>query len=163
VKVRIADRLGMADTRITLTKAMEERLAPPYDDRGRLSRNWHFQALSGAGALRSTVNDLLKFAAANLGRGDPRLVEVLASCHAARVPVSERLRVGLGWHQSPVRLGGAWAIWHNGGTGGYSSWIGFVKETGTAVVVLSNVTPPAPPATSGPDQIGIEILELLNP
>ena len=32
-------------------------------------------------------------------------------------------------------------IWHNGGTGNYNSYLGFNPETGTAVVVLSNLVP----------------------
>ena len=32
-------------------------------------------------------------------------------------------------------------IWHNGGTGHYNSYLGFNPETGTAVVVLSNLAP----------------------
>ncbi|HKS17298.1 MAG TPA: serine hydrolase domain-containing protein, partial [Planctomycetota bacterium] len=136
----------------------------PRDIYGSPAKNWHFQALAGAGALRSTVNDLLKFAAANLGQGNPRIAGVLATCHASREGevVPDRLRVGLAWHQSPVRAGGNWVIWHNGGTAGYSAFIGFVKETGTAVVVLSNGPPPEQ-GQSPVDQIGFEILELLNP
>ena len=32
-------------------------------------------------------------------------------------------------------------IWHNGGTGHYNSYLGFCPETGTSVVVLSNLPP----------------------
>jgi D-alanyl-D-alanine-carboxypeptidase/D-alanyl-D-alanine-endopeptidase len=163
---RIADPLKMRDTRITLTGAMEARLAPPYDHKGKPSHTWQFQALAGAGALRSTVDDLLKFAAANLGQGNPRMTGVLASCHAVRHEVvSDRLRIGLAWHLSPLRTGSPqWVTWHNGATGGYASFLGFVKETGTAVVVLSNGSlAPTHDAKSECDQIGFEILELLNP
>jgi CubicO group peptidase (beta-lactamase class C family) len=158
---RIADPLGMADTRITLSETMKARLAPPYNEKWNPARNWNFQALAGAGALRSTVNDLLRFLSANLGRGEPRLVEVLASCHATRRSISDRLRIGLGWRQSPVRSGGHWVIWHSGKTGGYASWIGFVKESGTAVVVLSNTSGDAALATT--EAVATEILGLLNP
>jgi CubicO group peptidase (beta-lactamase class C family) len=144
---------------------MKKRLAPGYDASGKQVRNWNFDALAGAGALRSTVNDMLKFLAANLGRGDSRLTGALASCHAVRPEgevVKDRLRVGLAWHQSPLKAGGKWVVWHNGGTGGYSSFIGLVKETGTAVVVLSNGAPAPTSGASPADEIGFEILEKLN-
>jgi CubicO group peptidase (beta-lactamase class C family) len=32
-------------------------------------------------------------------------------------------------------------IWHNGGTDDYNSYLGFDPESGTAVVVLSNLSP----------------------
>ena len=161
---RLTGPLRMGDTRTTLLDGMKERLAPPYSLDGKPSRNWNFQVLAGAGALKSSVDDLLKFAAANLGKGDPRLVETLATCHAVRhEPFPARLRVGLAWNHSPVRAGGAWVTWHNGGTGGYSAFIGFVKETGTAVVILANASPAIPPSPSETDQAGFELLELLNP
>jgi len=161
VTARIAGPLGMPDTRITLAEKLKARLAPPFDENGKPARNWNFQALAGAGALKSTVNDLLRFLAANLGKGEPRLVEVLASCHATRRSVTDRLRIGLGWRQSPVRSGGNWTIWHSGKTGGYVSWIGFVKESNTAVVVLSNTS--GDNALKATESVATEILELLNP
>ncbi|HEU4339354.1 MAG TPA: serine hydrolase domain-containing protein [Planctomycetota bacterium] len=164
---RIANPLGMRDTRITLTESMQARLAWPYDVHGKPAHGWNFRALAGCGALRSTVRDLLRFAAANLGQGDPRLTAVLASCHAVRLKEDvfpDRLRVGLGWHHSPLRAGGKWVIWHNGGTGGYTSFLGFAKETGTAVVVLTNSGPSMErDKPSAADQIGMEVLEYLNP
>lgn len=47
-------------------------------------------------------------------------------------------------------------IWHNGATGNYNSYLGFCPETGTAVVVLSNLSPGFRiPATV----VGIKLLE----
>src|ERR1035441_6475414 len=43
-------------------------------------------------------------------------------------------QVGLGWAIQPKSS----LVWHNGGTGGYRSWIGFNKKTRSGVVVLSN-------------------------
>jgi tetratricopeptide (TPR) repeat protein len=42
-------------------------------------------------------------------------------------------------------------IWHNGGTGGYRTFCGFVKETGKGVVVLTN-------SDKGADDIGMRLL-----
>jgi CubicO group peptidase (beta-lactamase class C family) len=43
-------------------------------------------------------------------------------------------------------------LWHTGGTGGFRSFLGFVKETETGVVVLSN-------CARSVDAIGFRILE----
>ena len=155
---RLTSRIGMRSTGITLADPVKVRLAPPYFANGSPAHNWHFKALAGAGALRSTANDLLKLVSVNLGRGEPYVAETFASCHAVRVePNRDSLRVGLGWHVSPVRPKGPWATWHNGGTEGYSSFIGFIKESRTGVVVLSNTFTPAA------DRIGMDILSKLNP
>jgi serine-type D-Ala-D-Ala carboxypeptidase/endopeptidase len=44
-------------------------------------------------------------------------------------------------------------IWHNGGTGGFRSFIGFERKTGMGVVVLSNAETP-----EGVDDIGQHLL-----
>ena len=58
-------------------------------------------------------------------------------------------RVGLGWHISKGAEGDV--VWHNGGTGGYRTFAGFVKATGKGVVVLTN-------STKGADDIGFRLL-----
>jgi tetratricopeptide (TPR) repeat protein len=61
------------------------------------------------------------------------------------------MSVGLGWHVLKGKNGDV--IWHNGGTGGYRAFAGFVKETGEGVVLLTN-------STMSVDDIGFH---LLNP
>jgi CubicO group peptidase (beta-lactamase class C family) len=46
-------------------------------------------------------------------------------------------------------------VWHNGGTGGYRSFVGFIREREAAVVVLAN-------SAKSVDSVGVEILRLLN-
>jgi CubicO group peptidase (beta-lactamase class C family) len=49
---------------------------------------------------------------------------------------SANMQIGLGWHI--VRKPYGQVIWHNGGTGGYHSFMGFSPETGRGVAVLAN-------------------------
>jgi len=67
VSKRITGPLGMTSTLITLSPAVKTRLATGHDDKLKPVANWDFSTLPGAGALRSTVNDMLTFLAANLG------------------------------------------------------------------------------------------------
>ncbi|MEZ6070920.1 MAG: hypothetical protein R3C10_11760 [Pirellulales bacterium] len=46
------------------------RLAPPYDAMLQPAKNWDLPTLTGAGGIRSTTNDLLKFVAASLAEDD---------------------------------------------------------------------------------------------
>ncbi|HEX7898155.1 MAG TPA: serine hydrolase domain-containing protein [Planctomycetota bacterium] len=145
---RICGPLGLKDTRIALSDGQKRRLAPGHSG-GQAVWNWDIPVISGAGALRSTADDLLRFLAANLeGR--------FAASHQPRFRTSEGdTWVALGWHVSPLP-GGRPMVWHNGGTGGYRSFAGFVKESRTAVVVLSNT------AEDFVDPLGVAILELLQ-
>ncbi len=132
----ICDPLKMSDTRIKLSDEQRKRLAPPYNGDLDDEKNWDFDALAGAGALRSTANDLLKFAAASLSHdGRP----VMKAIHTAWMPHYGKpgeIRVGLCWQLA--RDGVTW--WHNGQTGGYSSAIFVYPPQKMAVVVLCNTS-----------------------
>jgi CubicO group peptidase (beta-lactamase class C family) len=146
VTEKICRPLGMNDTVVTLSEDQKRRLAPPHRPDGKAVKNWDLPAFAGAGALRSTAGDMLRFLAANLGGAPRDLAEAVTTSHAPRTP-----KTGLGWHFTP-RSGGAWSVWHNGGTGGYASFCGFVKEKRAAVVVLSNTS-------QSVDEIGLRLLE----
>ena len=67
VRVRITEPLGMPDTGITLSSSMKQRMATGHNAMLAPVANWDFPALAGAGALRSSANDMLSFLEAFLG------------------------------------------------------------------------------------------------
>jgi D-alanyl-D-alanine-carboxypeptidase/D-alanyl-D-alanine-endopeptidase len=151
VLYRICKPLKMNDTRITLSAEQKSRLATGHNINFQPVPNWDIASLAGAGALRSTVNDMLKFLAANMGLVKTDLLPVLQKSHQIPKPAeSKQTDVALGWHIN--KRYGTEIIWHNGGTGGYRTFIGFAPAKRAAVVVLSN-------ANSGQDDIGLHILE----
>ena len=75
---RICDPLGMNSTRITLTPEMKSRLAIGHSVVGPPVENWGSIALQGDGALYSSVNDMVKFLAASMGRGQSPLIPTIA-------------------------------------------------------------------------------------
>src|SRR2546429_9694465 len=62
------------------------------------------------------------------------------------------LEVALGWHI--FTTGGKEIIWHNGGTGGYRSFMGLDPKARVGVVVLSNAE-----TAAGVDDIGRHLLD----
>ncbi len=152
----IAGPLELVETRITLDKVMQEHLATGHNA-GSEAQNWDIPTLSGAGAIRSSTSDMLKFLSANLGFTNTPLKEAMELSHKVRHDQAGEMRVGLGWHIKKGAEGDV--VWHNGGTGGYRAFAGFVKETGKAVVVLTN-------STISVDDIGFHLLDpssKLNP
>ena len=137
VSDRLLEPLGMSDTSITLSPSQRERLAIGHSVQLRPVANWDLPTLAGAGALRSTVNDMLTFVEANLGVQRSALQDAMAMTHAPRRDFpGPNMQIGLGWI---TRSGhGRVLHWHNGGTGGYRSFLGFDLESQTGVVVLSN-------------------------
>lgn len=134
---RVLKPLGMNDTRITLTGDMKARLAAGHDPSGAVVGNWDFAALAGAGALRSTAADMLRFVAANLDSNDTPISADLRETHRPRHPAgSPNVSIGLAWHL--LNSFGAEIVMHNGGTGGYRSFIGYDPAMRLGVVLLSN-------------------------
>jgi len=148
---RILTPLGMRETAITLTPALRARLAPGHDAEGRVVPSWDLPTLAGAGALRSTVNDMLTFLAANLDSGATPLSPTLKRTHGERHATNNpSMKVGLGWHILARPVGNI--VWHNGGTGGYRTFTGFDPVRKLGVVVLSNIDASA-------DDIGFHLLD----
>jgi len=148
---RILTPLGMRETAITLTPALRAKLAPGHDAEGRVVPNWDLPTLAGAGALRSTVNDMLTFVAANLDSAATPLSPTLRRTHGERHATNNpSLKVGLGWHILARPVGNI--VWHNGGTGGYRTFTGFDPVRRLGVVVLSNLD-------ASVDDIGYHLLD----
>jgi D-alanyl-D-alanine-carboxypeptidase/D-alanyl-D-alanine-endopeptidase len=132
---RIAKPLELKDTRITLAEEQRRRLAPPYDGDGEPAANWDLPTFAGAGALRSSASDMLKFAAASLA---PPLGELGEAMELAwkehQAPLDGEFAMGLGW--TIARDGST--RWHSGQTGGYHSAVFVSRPANAAVVVLTN-------------------------
>ncbi len=146
---KITAPLGMEETKIVLDQNMKDRLAVGHSN-GIEVENWDIPTLAGAGGIRSSTADMLNFLAANLGHTQTSLQAAMDLTHKPRHDKAGDLEVGLGWHIKESPKGAI--IWHNGGTGGYRAFAGFVKETGKGVVVFTN-------STVGADDIGFHLLD----
>jgi CubicO group peptidase (beta-lactamase class C family) len=119
-------------------------------------RTW--PAFNGAGALKSTMNDMMKFLDFNMGVTRSSLSSLLPALQEPRHDAKEPGHfVGLAWEMMPLGAGRSrTVIWKNGATDGFSAYIGFVRDTSTGVVILANQRFPV-------SRLGVRILRLLNP
>jgi CubicO group peptidase (beta-lactamase class C family) len=153
VRDRITGPLGMSSTAIALSPEMKSRLAVGHSAVLQPVANWDLPTLAGAGALRSTTADLLVFLAANLGYTTSPLAPAMKAMLDVRRPTGTGgLEVALGWHVLTAH--GHEIVWHNGGTAGYRTFIGFDRAARSGVVVLSNAG-----TAAGPDDIGRHLLD----
>ncbi len=137
VATRICKPLGMTSTSITLTPDMKKRLAVGHDETLSQVKNWDLNTLAGAGAIRSTANDMVRFVEANMGKTKTNLYASMKVQHATRAEAGDPNKsIGLGWHK--LASPSSEVVWHNGQTGGYHSFVGFDKKRGVGVVVLAN-------------------------
>lgn len=152
VRARITGPLGMKSTAITLSPDMQARAAAGHTGQLDPTPYWDLPTLAGAGALRSTANDMLTFLAAPLGYAKTPLAPALdAMLHERRPMPAAGMEIALGWHI--LTREGDPVIWHNGGTGGFRTFIGYVPKSGLGIVVLSNTS-----TAAGVDDIGMYLL-----
>lgn len=137
VRARITGPLGMTDTVVVPSDEQAARFAPPHHAGGAPSTRWHFDALAGAGALRSTVDDLLTWADAQIAPEDTPLAEAIPLTHPVRAKLPDGpASVALGWHVA----GDGSTLLHSGGTNGYRTALYVNPRLRAAVVVLANST-----------------------
>ena len=159
VRTRILDPLGMSSTGITLSPDMKQRMAVGHNDKLDPVPNWDLPTLGGAGALRSSANDLLTFLSAELGYTNTPLAPAMAAMLAVRRPTgSPGLEIGLAWHIFIRKSDGNEIVWHNGGTGGFRSFVGFDKKRRVGVAVLSNTS-----TAAGVDDIALHLFDTQLP
>jgi serine-type D-Ala-D-Ala carboxypeptidase/endopeptidase len=119
VRRRVIEPLGLKDTTITLSSAQRARMATAHDAGLRPVSWWGFDALAGAGAIRSTASDMLTFAAAALG-GETPLRAAFGRMTTLRRPTGRPATEQLaGW--VAVAANGRELLAHDGGTHGFRS------------------------------------------
>lgn len=145
---RIAKPLDMRDTCITLSDEQKKRFAPPYDAALEPNHNWDLPTLAGAGAIRSTADDLVKFIQASLAKDDKPVTKAIQLSFKKRHTKEDGQAVGLAWQIAQDGI----TRWHNGMTGGYSSFVAVVPEKKVGVVVLTNA------ATDETTKLGMKLI-----
>lgn len=152
---RVLGPLGMASTRIALTPPLEARSAGAHTSVFLLAPTplWEFtDAFAGAGALRSSANDLLAFLEATLGYRKAPLAAAMTRVLAVRRSGRDTSDIGLAWNVD--HRDGTEIVWHGGATYGSRAFMGFDPKARAGVVVLSNYS-----TGSGIDDIGFHLLD----
>ncbi|HEY2402488.1 MAG TPA: serine hydrolase [Steroidobacteraceae bacterium] len=157
VVTRICDPLGMKSTRITLSEPLRQRFAAGHSSDLVTVPEWEIPALAGAGALRSSANDLLTFLAAMMGYKDNPLAAAQKKTLSIRRPTGAPfVETGLGWDIDT--RSGTEIISKGGATAGYNTFIGYSPKTGVGVVALANTA-----AGEGTTDIGQHLLDARYP
>ncbi len=152
MKRTIATPLGMRDTCLKLNDDQTKRLAPPHNADLAPEKNWDFDAFAGAGSIRSTAADMIRFIQANLNPPEGTLGKAIDLAWKQHLPAKgDDFAMGLGWH---IARDGK-TRWHNGQTGGYRSMLMVNRDVHAGVIVLSNT------ASGEVDAIGESIMQTL--
>ncbi|NUU24107.1 MAG: beta-lactamase family protein [Streptomycetaceae bacterium] len=144
VEREILKPLGMRDTVVEVGPDRAERFAAGHDKRGNPVPHWHLAALAGAGGIRSTGADMVAFVRAQLAPEDGDFADAVRLTREIEFDYGV-IHTHLGWMSSSPAYAkgvgpsdGSRVFWHNGRTGGFSSFVGVQAERGAGIVVLSN-------------------------
>lgn len=152
LRERVLAPLGMNDTRV----ARNDGLVRGRSSYGAPVPNWDFPlAFAGAGGIRSTLDDMIRFARAMLDEVPPAAPDTLKrALVASRIKLrtaNERLDLAMAWHLLR-RPDGSTLTFHNGMTGGFSSSLALDVERRRASIVLAD-------AFGGFDDLALHLLD----
>lgn len=147
---RIADPLGLTTFYAPATPGELRPSAFIGKSRfGCVRQPWTGVAIGPAGGIRAGIEDMAQLVGALLDGCAPGL--------AALDPVDafggRRVRIGAAWITIEVR--GRSITWHNGGTGGFRSWLGIDRDAGIGAVILSA-------SSSSVENAGFRLLEQMT-
>ncbi len=129
--------LAMNETSASITPQIRARLMPGFTQGLTRSPAWTFTGLAGAGAINSSMHDMLLYLKANMNAPSGRLGWAMAFAQKPRsdTTLGPSMKIGLNWFTDV----NSHITWHNGQTGGYHAFLGFDRAGGTGVVILANV------------------------
>ncbi|MDH3649248.1 MAG: beta-lactamase family protein [Saprospiraceae bacterium] len=132
-----------------------EPVTAGYDRAGRKTKVWNLQRFAGSEGLKSTAGDLTRFVCAMLTEDHPISTIFGSSIEdQVKVPDTKKTFVTAAWHLFQNKKYPDIYL-HSGKTAGHGAFIGFVRETHTAVILLTN-------SVVAMDGFGVLVLRMIN-
>lgn len=129
--------LHMAQSSVAIPSSAS--LLPVFKANGKSAKHWEFHdAMAGAGAVHSTVSDMLRYLEAHLRDGGTlyrALERSRQELHA--IDAKRGTAMAYGWMMQREK-DGSMTYWHNGATYGSCSFAMFNREKQIGLVILSN-------------------------
>jgi CubicO group peptidase (beta-lactamase class C family) len=147
---RVLRPLEMHTTAVRVAPALVDVLVDGHSRRGQ-PRPPIEDFMQGAGSLRSSLDEMMKFLSACLHPPAEPPGPALTFAHQPQARIGHNVDVGLCWMIS-IRRGHPKVIWHNGGTWGFRSFAAFAPEIDQAAVVLSN-------SARSVDRLGFKLID----
>jgi D-alanyl-D-alanine-carboxypeptidase/D-alanyl-D-alanine-endopeptidase len=157
LRERLLVPLGMNETYVA-RRPPQVRLAQGHLPNATPAVPWDFHPdMAGVGGVRATLPDMLRYLEGQLGTRESAITIALAQTQEQVANVDGH-RMGMNWNLF-TRNGHTW-IWHEGGTGGYSSFAGFDRAAKRGAVLLSDT---ALTSYGGLGSLGFHLLDPSSP
>lgn len=150
---RLLVPLGMTETYVK-SRPPQVRVAEGHYPNKSPAPPWDFHPdMAGVGGVRATLPDMLRYLEGELGTRESAITPALARTQEEVARVDGHT-MGMNWFLTSRN--GHTRIWHEGGTGGFSSFAGFDRTAKRAVVLLSDT---ALTASGGLWSLGSHLLD----
>lgn len=139
VEEEFFSKVGMNRTYTIDTLPNDKNITAGYTNNNILNPYWNVNVMKGAGCFFSCSNDLLRFIKINLNIdiGDEKISKAISSTQ-----ILQTKEMALGWHYKNGFLAKLLLYkgyyWHNGMTGGFSSFICFNPKKQIGFSLLAN-------------------------
>jgi len=137
IRTLVWQPLGMNETTIALAPDQQARFAQGHDAKGPV-HSWEFDALAGAGAIRSSAADMVRYLHCVMGHGPLGAICLSMQQPRATIPGG---KIGLIWWID----NGTGIVEHAGDTAGFHAMVATTADHQTGVVVLANGGEPVAP------------------
>jgi serine-type D-Ala-D-Ala carboxypeptidase/endopeptidase len=142
LRLKMCEPLGLFETKAQLSAEEKIRMADGHRGGKKVDLWESLGALDGAGILRSTTSDLLKYGAACINPPNTPLGRAMNTAQVSTLNnaknLIESVEVGLGWHQLKTADKTGTLLFHDGGTGGFNCSLILDKEKKLVLVVCYN-------------------------
>jgi D-alanyl-D-alanine-carboxypeptidase/D-alanyl-D-alanine-endopeptidase len=154
LRERLLSPLGMDDTFI-VTRPSAVRVAEGHFSNSRPTGPWDVRVdMAGAGGVRATLPDMVRYLEGQLGTRNSSITPVLAQTQEQIGSVGSQA-TSVAWEIVSTENGRTFAM-HPGGTGGFSSFFAFDRAARRGVVLLSDT---ALTDVGGLRRLGLHLLD----
>ena len=154
---RVFAPLGMDSSYIN-RKPDAVKAAVGHTPDAKVTPAWTFPTdFAGVGGVRSTLDDMVRYVQGQFG-GAPTPLD--ADFRLTPAPVANDAKAPIAMHWMLAPLNGRTFLAHEGGTGGFSSFVAFDPERKSGVVILSDT---ALHARGGLGSLGLHLLDAKVP
>jgi CubicO group peptidase (beta-lactamase class C family) len=147
--------LGMSNSFVDFSEKKENVITPGYSRALKRVQPWTFSAFKASEGIKSSATDMVKFIRANMNFPSSGLEFIFKDNFNPPLNSSfnTQLSVAMGWHL--INMNQFYIATHTGKTSGHCAFVSMVRETKTAVVILTN-------SPIGTEDLGMQILRMIN-
>ncbi len=130
-------KIGMTNTAYPLDSNSQKLLVKAHTNRGAVTEHWEFDCMAPSGALRSNTTEMLNYLKFWIQENENPTLQRARNTALKLQHSDKEMSIAYGWIYEKLNSE-QYFYWHNGATGGFRTFTGFVPSSKKGVVIMSN-------------------------